>query len=186
MPLRHIHAVAMAFMQVAAGAPQAVQTLLSFVPLQLDHFERSRPLLDRTLGLSYAERSVCRQRSVDGRSSRDRYRTACLRRIVGFSQFSATYAWTLPLPVPRRRLVPNVGCQNLRIPPDCSQTRGSVPIVAGASSRRVPVMAGSTQLTTTIGTRYCAPQTADALKSSRYLFAAVCAASSTRRVDASR
>ena len=79
-------------------------------------------------------------------------------------------------------VVPNVGCQNLRIPPDCSQTPGSVPIVAGPSSRRVPVMAGSTQLTTTIGTRYCAPQTADALKSSRYMFAAW----STRRVDASR
>ena len=32
-----------------------MQTLLSFVPLLLEHFERSRPLLDRTLGLSYAE-----------------------------------------------------------------------------------------------------------------------------------
>ena len=134
MPLRHIHAVAMAFMQVAAGAPQAVQTLLSFVPLQLDHFERSRPLLDRTLGLSYAERSVCRQRSADGRSSRDRYRTACLRRIVGFSQFSATYAWTLPDVVAG----PDVGCQNLRNCPDFSQTAGSVPIAAGPSTWCVP------------------------------------------------
>ena len=104
MPLRHIHAVAMAFMQVAADAPQAVQTLLSFVPLQLDHVDRLRPLLDRTLGLSYAERSVRRQRSADGQSSRNRYRTACLGRIVGFSQIWPTYACGGPsLPCGRAR-----------------------------------------------------------------------------------
>ena len=96
MPLRHMHAVGLAFMQVTVGRASLVQTLLSSVPLMLDHFDELRPLLDRTLGLSYAERSDHRQRSADGRSGRDWYRTACLRRIVGISQFSPTYRWTLP------------------------------------------------------------------------------------------
>ena len=85
-----------AVMQVTVGRTSSEQKLLSSVPLVLDKIERWRPLLDRTLGLSCAERSDHRQRSADGRSRRHRYRTACLGRIVGFSQFTTTYAWTLP------------------------------------------------------------------------------------------
>jgi hypothetical protein len=98
MPLRQLHAVAQAVMRVDAGrAPTCKSCLLLYLSCSSILSDRDRScVLDRTLGLSYAERSVHRQRSADGRSSRDRYRTACLRRIVGFSQFTATYAWTLP------------------------------------------------------------------------------------------
>ena len=64
--------------------PQARSVTL--VPLALDHIARSESDLDSTLALSKAEGTVLVPHAADGLPRRYRYRGACLRRIVTFSQ----------------------------------------------------------------------------------------------------
>ena len=59
---------------------------VTLVPLALDHIARSESDLDSTLGLSKAEGTVLVPHAADGLPRRYRYRGACLRRIVTFSQ----------------------------------------------------------------------------------------------------
>ena len=65
-----------------------------WVPLALDHIVRSESDLDSTLALSKAEGTVSVPHAADGLPRRNRYRGACLRRIVTFSQTCATWGWT--------------------------------------------------------------------------------------------
>ena len=69
---------------------------LVHVPAALQRVVGLTSRLDCTLAPSTAEGTVPAGRAADGRSRRHWYRTAKLRRIDAFSQFTATYAWTTP------------------------------------------------------------------------------------------
>ena len=62
--------------------------------LSLHHITRSESDLDSALALRDAQRTVHHPHIADGLPRRNRFRGACLRRIVTFSQTCATWGWT--------------------------------------------------------------------------------------------
>ena len=62
--------------------------------LSLHHIIRSESDLDSALALRDAQRTVHHPHIADGLPRRNRFRGACLRRIVTFSQTCATWGWT--------------------------------------------------------------------------------------------
>ena len=80
-----------------------VLSLLRMIPLIFQRDFDLRPLLDSALRIANAERTDHEQDAVDGLPRRHRDRTACLRRIVNFSQELHTYAWTTPAGVGGRK-----------------------------------------------------------------------------------
>ena len=62
--------------------------------LSLHHITRSESDLDSALALRDAQRTVHHPHIADGLPRRNRFRGACLRRIVTFSQTCATCGWS--------------------------------------------------------------------------------------------
>ena len=91
---RHSRLLSMTSPSTSLATALGCARSVTLVPMILHHIIGSESDLDSTLGLSVAEGTFLVPHAADGLPRRDRYRGACLRRIVRNSQIYATWGWT--------------------------------------------------------------------------------------------